>query len=48
MKVPPDTKSYLEARGIEVRTAKTTKAVKEFNELQRRIGKVVAALHLTC
>lgn len=48
MKVPADTKSYLASRGIEVRTAKTTKAVKEFNELQRGIGKVIAALHLTC
>lgn len=48
MKVPADTRSYLESRGIEVHAARTDKAVKEFNELQRRIGKVVAALHLTC
>lgn len=48
MKVPADTQSYLESKGIEVRSAKTGKAVKEFNELQRRIGKVIAALHLTC
>ena len=48
MKVPPDTRSFLESKGIEVYAAKTPEAVKQFNELQRRIGKVVAALHLTC
>ena len=48
MKVPVATKSYLEARGIKVHIVKTGQAVKEFNELQRRIGKVIAALHLTC
>lgn len=48
MKVPADIRSYLESKGIEVRAAKTGKAVKEFNELQQRIGKVIAALHLTC
>ena len=48
MKVPVDTKYYLEASGIKVHVVKTGQAVKEFNELQRRIGKVIAALHLTC
>lgn len=48
MVVPSATKSFLEAKGIRVHTAKTPEAVKEFNKLQQKIGKVVAALHLTC
>jgi hypothetical protein len=48
MAVPAATRSFLEAKGIEVYTAKTTEAVREFNELQKNIGNIVAALHLTC
>lgn len=48
MAVPAATRSFLEAKGIEVHTAKTAEAVREFNELQKNIGNVVAALHLTC
>ena len=48
MAVPAATKSCLEAQGIKVHTAKTAEAVKEFNELQKNIAHVVAALHLTC
>lgn len=48
MAVPTATKSFLEAKGIEVHTAKTAEAVREFNELQKNIANVVAALHLTC
>ncbi len=48
MVVPPETRSFLESKGIEVRVAKTSDAVKEFNELQHRAAKIVAALHLTC
>lgn len=48
MLIPEDTRKYLETKGIEVRDSKTTDAVKEFNELQKRCARVVAALHLTC
>ena len=48
MAVPTATKSFLEAKGIKVHTARTAEAVREFNELQKNIGNVVAALHLTC
>ncbi len=47
MRVPKDTIAAIEGRGIEVRVERTTKAVQEYNALQRtRI--VIAALHLTC
>lgn len=48
MVVPTATKSLLEAKGIKVHKARTAEAVREFNELQKNIGNVVAALHLTC
>lgn len=48
MAVPAETKSFLESKGIEVRSAETSKAVEEFNRLQQQMGKIVAALHLTC
>lgn len=48
MSIPSQTKSYIESKGIELRAAKTSEAVKEFNNLQKGIGRVVAALHLTC
>ncbi len=48
MSIPAQTKSYIESKGIELRAAKTSEAVKEFNNLQKEIGRVVAALHLTC
>jgi len=47
MKVPKDTISYLESKGIEVYVDQTDKAVEFFNKLQE--DKVaIAALHLTC
>ena len=47
MKVPKDTISYLESKGIEVHAALTEKAVELFNKLQKdKI--IIAALHLTC
>jgi hypothetical protein len=47
MKVPKDTISHLESKGIEVHVALTEKAVELFNKLQKdKI--VIAALHLTC
>lgn len=48
MAVPAETKSFLESKGIEVRAVETSKAVKEFNKLQQQMGRIVAALHLTC
>jgi hypothetical protein len=48
MVVPPETRAFLQSKGIDVHIAQTREAVKEFNELQRRAAKIVAALHLTC
>ncbi len=47
MQVPEETVAWLRARGIDVRLAKTGKAVEIFNELAKS-RKTVAALHLTC
>lgn len=48
MSIPSETNSYIESKGIALRAAETSKAVEEFNNLQKEIGRVVAALHLTC
>ncbi len=48
MTIPPETKSFLESKGIEIRVAETSDAVEEFNRLQQNVGRIVAALHLTC
>lgn len=48
MAIPGETRRYLEARGIALRAAHTGDAVREFNRLQRKAARVVAALHLTC
>ena len=47
MKVPEETVTFLESKGIEVRAARTGKAVEVFNTFQTG-KKVIAALHLTC
>ena len=47
MKVPKETISHLESKGIEVHIERTEKAVELFNKLQKD-KKVIAALHLTC
>jgi hypothetical protein len=47
MVVPEETISYLKSKGIEVHVARTEKAVKLFNDLQKN-KRVIAALHLTC
>ena len=47
MKVPKETVSHLEAKGIMVYVERTGKAVELFNELQKN-KTVIAALHLTC
>ncbi len=48
MEVPAETRGYLESRGIEIYCLPTSDAVKEFNRLQQKYARVVAALHLTC
>jgi hypothetical protein len=47
MKVPAETKEYVESKGIELIAQNTTEACKTFNRLVKS-KKVVAALHLTC
>ncbi|MBM4146813.1 MAG: hypothetical protein FJ240_11180 [Nitrospira sp.] len=47
MKVPKETISHLQSKGIEVHVARTGEAVAIFNKLQK--DKVaIAAFHLTC
>jgi hypothetical protein len=47
MRVPKETISYLESKGIEVHVARTGEAAELFNKLQQ--DKVaIAAFHLTC
>jgi len=48
MQVPKETLSFFRSQGIDVRVARTGKAVEIFNGLQKENKKVVAALHLTC
>jgi len=48
MSVAQATRRYLEQKGIQVRDARTRKAVHEFRRLQKERRRVVAALHLTC
>lgn len=48
MKVPEDTVSAIENRGIECRVLKTGAAVLEYNKLCNEGKKVYGAFHLTC
>lgn len=47
MKVPKETLSHIESKGIEVHVERTDKAVELFNKLQKD-KTVIAAFHLTC
>lgn len=47
MTVPPETRRYVESKGIQLIAQKTAEACKTFNRLVKS-RKVVAALHLTC
>lgn len=47
MRVPSETRKYVESEGIELIAQNTTEACKTFNRLVKS-RKVVAALHLTC
>jgi hypothetical protein len=48
MDVPKETLAFLRSQGIDVRVARTEKAVGIFNSSYGGNKKVVAALHLTC
>jgi len=48
MKVPDDTVTFLESRGIKVEAYETPRAVRRYNELAAAGEAVAAALHLTC
>jgi hypothetical protein len=47
MKVRPEVRTQIQKKGIMLFIARTTQAVKKYNE-QAKNKKVVAALHLTC
>ena len=47
MRIPPETRKYVESEGIEFIAQKTAEACETFNRLVKS-RKVVAALHLTC
>ena len=47
MKVPDETKQFLEAKEIELIAEETGKACKTYNELKEK-RKIIAAFHLTC
>ena len=47
MKVLPETKTYLESKGIQLIAKPTDEACKTYNKLSKG-KKVIAVLHLTC
>jgi hypothetical protein len=47
MKVPGETKKFIESKGIKLIVEETSEAYKIYNELKDQ-KKVVAAFHLTC
>jgi len=48
MSVPKKTLAHIESRGIEVKVARTSKAVELYNSLQGKKNTVIAAFHITC
>jgi hypothetical protein len=48
MKVPEETKNFLQSKGIKVFVAPSGKAVKELNKLLQEGVNVAGAFHLTC
>jgi hypothetical protein len=48
MSVPKKTLAHIESRGIEVKVARTSKAVELYNSLQGKKKTVIAAFHITC
>ena len=47
MKIPNDTKQFLESKGIELITEKTKKTCEIYNKCKSK-RKIVAMSHLTC
>lgn len=48
MKVPSETRRYIESMGIEMIVQNTSEAVNTYNKLLEEKRKVVGAFHLTC
>ena len=48
VKVPAETKNYVESKGIELIIQRTRGACEAYNRLKQSGRKIVAALHLTC
>lgn len=48
MKVPPETRNYVESNGIELIAQSTKEACETYNRLKQSGKKVAAALHLSC
>jgi hypothetical protein len=48
MKVPDDTRRFIEDTGIQLVVERTADAVKTFNRLQNEGADVAIAMHLTC
>ena len=48
MKVPEETRAFLQAHKIQLEARPTGEAVQTFNRLQQEYANIVAALHLTC
>jgi hypothetical protein len=48
MTVPKSTLDHIMSSGIEVRVARTAKAVELYNSLQEKKNTVIAAFHITC
>lgn len=47
MKVPIETKNFIESKGITLITEKTDEAYKTYNKIKNQ-KKIIAAFHLTC
>ena len=48
LRIPQETKIYVESKGIELILEDTTKACEKYNELAKSGKIVVAAMHVTC
>ncbi len=48
MKVPDDTREFVEAKGISLFVARTSKAIEEYNRMVEAGNDVALAIHLTC
>ncbi len=48
MKIPAETRNYVESNGIELIAQSTKKACETYNRLKQSGKKIMAALHLSC